>query len=142
MKWITAKGKVINLNITKYLIDYDSDKGSSGEVSVRKFLKKHSSTHIWTEQLPIKIGGPRAARLDFMSPDLKLCIEIDGDFHNSFDKGKFFYNNSKINYLNSIKRDVKKEEMLELNGIKVVRVEYSDLPLTPAFFLEKYDIYI
>ena len=137
MRWIRKNGRVINLNITKYLCDFDSTKGSSGEVAVRKFLKKHSSTQVWCEQ--VRIPG-ELMTIDFLAPGLKIAIEFDGKFHHAYNK--WAHKGSKLNFLAQIKRDVSKDEHLTRNSFQIIRLEDSDLPLTLSLFREKFEVYL
>jgi very-short-patch-repair endonuclease len=64
-------------------------------------------------------------KVDFINISRKIAIEVNGDQHSSFNK--FFHNNSRLNYLNSIKRDYKKSVWLEKNGFQLLELETSDL---------------
>ena len=137
MRWIKPGGKIVNININKYLCDFDSLKGSSGELAVRKFLKKHSSVQIWCEQ--VRIPTTRMT-VDFLAPGLKLAIEYDGAFHHSYNS--WAHKGSKLNFLSQIKRDVSKDEHLLRNDFQIIRLEDSDLPLTLVGFQDKFDVYL
>ena len=64
-------------------------------------------------------------KVDFINASRKIAVEVNGDQHSSFNK--FFHNNSRLNYLNSIKRDYKKSVWLEKNGFQLIELETSDL---------------
>ena len=131
MNWKISKDKSISVPHIKYVTDWNSSSGSSGEVAVRQFLYKNLSYYTWIEQFRI----PKTLlRVDFLCPALKLAIEFDGESHYKFNK--FHHKGSRFNFLASLKRDDKKEQALELNDITLIRIRESDLPLTLDFFKE------
>jgi very-short-patch-repair endonuclease len=66
--------------------------------------------------------------IDFAWPDKKLAIEIDGDQHERFDEYK--------------ERDRKKDELLALNGWKVMRIKWKDFVKDTKFFIEEANNFI
>ena len=62
--------------------------------------------------------------VDFYCKDLMLAIEVDGEQHNSYNR--HFHGKSKLNFIESIKRDSQKELFCERNKIKLVRIYLSD----------------
>jgi very-short-patch-repair endonuclease len=80
-------------------------------------------------------------KVDLLNATKKIAVEIQGDQHESFNK--FFHDNSRFKYLQSIKRDVKKEKWLEMNEFKFLQVYESDLKtLSPQYIEEKCGILI
>lgn len=136
MKWILPNNREVNIKIQKYLCNFDSTKGSSGEKAVRAFLKKHSSVHIWCEQL--RIPSTRMT-VDFLAPGLKIAIEYDGAFHHDYNK--WAHKGSRGNFHRQIIRDTEKDEHLERNNFKIIRLEDEDLPLTKQFFIDTFEIF-
>tara|TARA_R100001230_G_C5505924_1_gene48242 strand:+ start:255 stop:491 length:237 start_codon:yes stop_codon:yes gene_type:complete len=69
----------------------------------------------------------------------KIAIEVQGKQHEQFNK--HFHSNSRLKYLQSIKRDVKKSQWLEKNDFTVVEIMQDEVPtLDEQFFLDKYGI--
>jgi hypothetical protein len=66
-------------------------------------------------------------------------VEVHGPQHSSYNK--FFHNDSRLNYLKSIKRDVAKENWLVLNKFILIEVYHDEVDsLTENFFKEKHNI--
>lgn len=123
MRLFTVTGRLLNKNVSKFLIDWDKKSRSNIQFEVKQFLKPFWKTHICYEEFPV--FGSRM-KVDFINFTKKIAIEVNGDQHNSFNK--FFHNNSRLNYLNSIKRDYKKSEWLDKNDIQLIELETKDLP--------------
>ena len=79
---------------------------------------------------------------DFLNASKKIALEHQGKgAHNEFNP--FFHNNSRANYLASLKRDMKKLKILENNGYLVIETFTKDLNnLSKDFFLKTYNINI
>jgi very-short-patch-repair endonuclease len=66
------------------------------------------------------------------------AVESDGGFHNTFSK---FHHKNRLGFLNSIKRDEKKEKWLVGLGFCVIRIREKDLKyLSLEWLKEKYEI--
>ena len=65
-------------------------------------------------------------KVDLINFTRKIAVEVQGEQHNEFNK--FFHNNSRDKYLESIQRDMKKIQWLEMNEFKVLEVTKEDLP--------------
>jgi len=138
MRLFTITGKLLNKNVSKFLIDWDKKSRSNIQFEVKQFLKPFWKTHICYEEFPV--FGTRM-KVDFINFTKKIAIEVNGDQHNSFNK--FFHNNSRLNYLNSIKRDYKKSEWLEKNQIQLIELEAKDIPkLTVDYINHTFNILI
>lgn len=122
MRLYTITGRVINKNVSQFLIDWDKTSRSKIQFQVKQFLKPFWKHHVCYEEFPV--FGSRM-KVDFMNFTKQIAIEVNGDQHSSFNK--FFHNNSRLNYLNSIKRDVKKAQWLEKNGFQIIELETKDL---------------
>lgn len=57
--------------------------------------------------------------LDFAWPDLKICIEIDGEQHERFEEYK--------------ERDIKKDELLKQEGWKELRISWKECCKNPKY---------
>jgi len=122
MRLYTVTGRIINKNVSQFLIDWDKTSRSKIQFQVKQFLKLFWKHHVCYEEFPV--FGSRM-KVDFINFTKQIAIEVNGDQHSSFNK--FFHNNSRLNYLNSIKRDVKKSQWLEKNGIQLIELETRDL---------------
>lgn len=71
--------------------------------------------------------------IDFLIPSIKLAIEVDGVQHENFNK--FFHKNG-AHFLNSIRRDEKKEAICKINNITLVRIP-QDEALNKEFVIER-----
>jgi hypothetical protein len=121
MKFKTLDGKERSIrNIKNSIIDWNGKSRSKFQADVKQFLKKYWVGDVVFEEL--RIAGTRLS-LDFFNANKKIAIEVQGQQH--FTYVKFFHGN-RINYLNQIKRDVKKIEFCELNNIKLVEIYPKD----------------
>ena len=59
--------------------------------------------------------------LDFAWPELKICIEIDGEQHQRFDDYK--------------ERDKQKDLLLKQNGWKELRINWKDCFFNPKYYI-------
>ncbi len=135
MKWL-IKGKLKSISISQYRIDWNKKSPSNFAQEIKNWLHDNCSNYIWLEEM--RIPGT-LLRIDWVCLNKKLCIEADGIQHNKYIK-HFFKN--RIGYLNSIKRDMKKEELLQINGYKLIRIFPEDLPLNHSFFVDNFDVYL
>ena len=124
MRLYNIHGKLQNKNVRKYLIDWESKSRSKVQTKVKNFLQPHWENHVVYEEFPVY--GTRM-HVDIVNVTKKIAIEVQGKQHTSFNK--FFHNNSRLNYLNSIKRDVQKREWLEKNRFKVIEIEEDEINL-------------
>jgi hypothetical protein len=121
MKFKTLDGKERNLkNAKKSIIDWEAKSRSKFQKEVKDFLKKYWMGDVVFEEL--RIVGTRLS-LDFFNANKKIAIEVQGQQH--FKYVKFFHGN-RINYLNQIKRDVKKDEFCQLNNIRLMEIYPTD----------------
>ena len=80
-------------------------------------------------------------KVDMINMTKRIAVEVQGAQHDSFNK--FFHNNSRANYLSSIKRDYDKRVWLESNDFKVLEVFEEDLPsLSKKYIMQKFEISI
>lgn len=139
MRWTLSNGKSVYRNDKKYLIDWNAPSRSKEQTIVKEFLKTVWAGDIVYEEL--SIPGSKL-RVDFINATKKIALEHQGKgAHDVFNK--FFHNNSRAKYLASIKRDVKKMQLLEANGFTFLETYTEDLDkLSKEFFLEKYNLNI
>ena len=137
MRLYNIRGRQVNKNVSRYLIDWDKKSRSNLQFKVKQFLKPFWEKHIVYEEFPV--FGTRM-KVDIVNVTKFIAVEVNGQQHGSYNK---FFHNSRYGYFQSISRDVKKEEWLEKNGFEVITVEYDEVDfLTEEFIKEKFDIYI
>ncbi len=136
MRLYNIYGRLENKNVNKYLVKWDEPSRSKIQFSVKQFLKKHWLSCVVYEEFPVY--GSRM-KVDILNATKKIAIEVNGAQHSNFNK--FFHANSRINYLNSIKRDFKKLEWLEQNGYNLIEINHDEVDLlTKDFFKKKFKV--
>ena len=138
MRLFNINGKLVNKNVSKHRIDWNGKSASKLQFNVKQFFKDYWKHHIVYEEFPVY--GTRL-RVDLINFTKKIAVEVHGQQHFNFNK--FFHNNSRAKYLQSIKRDWEKAEWLELNKIKLVEIEEKDIcELSPQFLEDNFDVFI
>ena len=137
MRLYNIRGRQVNKNVSRYLIDWEKKSRSNLQFRVKQFLKQYWENHIVYEEFPV--FGSRM-KVDIVNATKYIAVEVNGQQHGSFNK---FFHNSRYGYFQSISRDVKKEEWLEKNGFDLITIEYNEVEdLTEQFIKEKFDISI
>jgi hypothetical protein len=138
MRLLNVNGTLVNKNVSKYLVNWNEKCRSKLQFKFKQFFYPYWKNHIVYEEFPV-YGS--LLKVDLLNATKKIAVEIQGDQHESFNK--FFHDNSRFKYLQSIKRDVKKEKWLEMNEFKFLQVYESDLKtLSPQYIEEKCGILI
>jgi len=138
MRLYNIHGKLQSRNVNRYLIKWGGKSRSLLQRSVKNFLRTYWENQVVYEEFPVY--GTRM-KVDFINATKKIAVEVNGPQHNSFNK--FFHNNSRMNYLESIKRDCKKRKWLEKNNFKILEIEEKDIKkLSPEFIENTFDICI
>ena len=138
MRLLNINGKLINKNVRKNLINWQGKSRSKLQFKFKQFFFPYWKNHIVYEEFPV-YGS--MLKVDLLNATKKIAVEIQGDQHESFNK--FFHDNSRLKYLQSIKRDVKKVKWLEMNEFKFLELYEDDLKsLSPQYIEEKCGILI
>ena len=133
MRLLNINGKLVNKNVRNYEIDWYGKCRSKLQFKFKQFFYPYWKNHIVYEEFPV-YGS--MLKVDLLNATKKIAVEIQGNQHESFNK--FFHDNSRLKYLQSIKRDVKKEKWLEMNGFKFLELYENDLKnLSPQYIEEK-----
>tara|TARA_Y100000310_G_C20282379_1_gene623211 strand:+ start:343 stop:588 length:246 start_codon:yes stop_codon:yes gene_type:complete len=74
-------------------------------------------------------------KVDLLNATKKIAVEVNGRQHSNFNP--FFHDNSRANYLASIKRDVKKREWLEMNNFTLIEIEEHEVNELSKEFIGK-----
>lgn len=134
MRLLSLNHKLINKNYHKYLINWDKKEASKFQTDVKNFLYPYLKLHICYSEFPIV---QTRMRIDIFDATTLIAYEIMGVQHNEYIP---FFHGNPAHYLAQIKRDVKKAQFCEINGIKLIEINPEDMPLSPQFFKEKFDI--
>ena len=132
MRLISVTGRAVNRNVSKYLIDWGKKSRSKIQFKTKQFLKEYWENHIVYEEFPVY--GTRL-KVDILNATKKIAVEVNGAQHSSFNK--FFHGDSRQKFLQSIKRDCKKLDWLELNEFEVIEIEEKEVPLLSYKFIKK-----
>ena len=136
MRLLNIYGRLERRNVNKYLIKWDKPSRSKIQFKVKHFLKKYWRSCVVYEEFPVY--GSRM-KVDMLNATKKIAIEVNGAQHSNYNK--FFHANSRINYLNSIKRDFKKLEWLESNDYNLIEIDYNEVDsLSVDFFKKKFNL--
>jgi hypothetical protein len=138
MRLLNVNGRLINKNVRKNLINWEAKSRSKLQFKFKEFFYPYWKNHIVYEEFPV-YGS--MLKVDLFNATKKIAVEIQGNQHESFNK--FFHDNSRLKYLESIKRDVKKERWIELNQFKFLELYENDLKnLSPQYIEEKCGVLI
>jgi hypothetical protein len=138
MRLLNINGKLVNKNVRKNLIEWDIKSRSNLQYQFKQFFYIYWKNHIVYEEFPVY---GTMLKVDFLNATKKIAVEVQGNQHESFNK--FFHENSRLKYLQSIKRDVQKSKWLELNGFKFLELYENDLKkISPQYIEEKCGILI
>ena len=138
MRLFNINGRLQKKSVSKYLINWNKKSRSKVQFKTKKFLEPFWIGQIVYEEFPVY--GSRMT-VDILNATKKLAVEVQGKQHGEFNK--FFHNNSRLKYLEGIKRDIKKADWLEKNGFILLEIEEDEVDsLSLEFFLEKFGMSI
>lgn len=138
MRLLNINGKLIHKNVKKNLIDWEGKSRSKLQFNFKKFFYLYWKNHIVYEEFPVY---GTMLKIDILNATKKIAVEIQGDQHESFNS--FFHNKSRLKYLESIKRDVRKQKWIEMNNFKFLELYEKDLVnLSPEYISAKCNINI
>ena len=136
MRLYNIYGRLQYKNVEKFRVDWEAKCRSKIQFEVKSFMKKFWGSHVVYEEFPVY--GTRL-KVDLLNATAKIAIEVQGKQHQEFNK--HFHSNSRLKYLQSIKRDVKKSQWLEKNNFMLVEIMQDEVKdLNEDFFKSKYDI--
>jgi hypothetical protein len=138
MRLLNIHGNLIHKNVKKNIIKWQDKSRSKLQFDFKQFFYPYWKNHIVYEEFPVY---GTLLKVDFLNATKKIAVEIQGNQHESFNK--FFHDNSRLKYLQSIKRDVQKSKWLEMNNFKFLELYENDLKiLSPQYIEEKCGILI
>ena len=130
MRLYNTTGKLVNKNVSKYLIDWEKKSRSKIQFKIKQFLKEYWENHIVYEEFPVY--GTKL-KVDILNATKRIAVEVNGTQHTSFNK---FFHKTRINYLRSLQRDHKKMEWLKLNNFELIEIEQKEVPLVTYEFIK------
>lgn len=134
MRFVTLKGRAKDIPIKPYLVDWEGEQGSRFSEEVLDFLYPFWRHDIVVAEFPV--AGTKM-RYDFINLNRKVIIETDGIQHDQYSP---HFHGSLAAYRAQMGRDMAKDHAAELNGLKMVRIVPTDLPLSRDFFRARFDI--
>lgn len=103
-------------------INNDTRPRSELHKTARKLLKKRFPTLLLLEETPIHPVKGSTLYLDFYFPLRKLCVEVHGQQHFSFNS---MFHITPKDFIKQKKNDKNKEEWCEINGITYLVFPYD-----------------
>ncbi len=125
-KTLYGKEKPVR-NPHRYKIKWNGKSRSKFQKNVKKYLYKHWRYDAVYEEF--KVAGTQLS-LDFYNHTKKIAIEVQGAQHLQFVK---HFHKTRANFLRQIRRDDKKLDFCEINGIELVQI-YPDDELSEEYF--------
>lgn len=102
---------------------------SSGERAVESWLQQHRIEYVRQKQFPRCGGAVRAYRFDFYIPEIRTCIEFDGQQH--FQEVDFSGKSSPEDLRKALFdtqcRDLLKDMYCEEHGLNLIRIRYDEI---------------
>lgn len=129
MTFLTLSGRPINRCLNPYRIKWDIKSRSKFQFKVKQLLKPIWSFDIVFEEFPV--FGTKL-KVDFVNMTKRIAVEVNGPQHDKLNK--FFHNNSRMEFLAGIKRDILKYNWLIKNDIRLIEIVESDLVDIPSFY--------
>jgi hypothetical protein len=122
MKVKGLDGKAYTWNLVGYVPNNDSTRPrSSLHKAVRQLLQKLYPLDRILEELPLPGSG--GLFIDFFVPGERLVVEAHGVQHYEF--VQHFHQNP-LGFINAKKRDRRKRDWINLNGLKLVELPYNE----------------
>ena len=121
MKLVDIFGRIKNISLKKYRRNWDNPSKSKFQFNIKQFFKEYWFHDNCVEEFPV-LGTK--LNCDIINFDKMIAVEADGNFHNTFSK---FHHKNRIGFLNSLKRDQKKDQWLEDNGLFIIRINENDI---------------
>lgn len=136
MRLYNIRGRLVSKSVGKYLIDWDAGSRSKIQKHVKDFLSDFWKGCVVYEEFPVY--GTRL-KVDILNASRMQAVEVHGDQHIKFNK--FFHDNSREKYLESISRDSQKYEWLEKNNFQIIEIYQKDIvKLSKEWFEDKFDV--
>lgn len=135
MKWKTPSGKLKDIVMPPYRVDFDDDQDSQFSTEVLDFLEPYWRHDMVYAQVPV--AGTKMS-YDYVNVTKKIILEADGIQHDN--PKSHFHGGIPAKWLSQIKRDQLKNELAAKNGFKMIRIRPGDLPLTKTWMESTWNI--
>ncbi len=123
MKFKTLSGKIISVQLRKKTLCRDVSNRSKGQINLGNLLKAiYGPVEIFEEFI---IPDSKLS-LDFFLPKRKLALEFQGKQHYTINN---FFHKNKQDFINQQKRDLRKMEWCQINGITLVEINNDKISL-------------
>ncbi len=135
MKWKKPSGKLKDINMAQYKIDWDDDQDSQFSSEVADFFYPYWKHDVVCVQVPV--AGTKMT-YDYVNINKKIIVEVDGIQH--FSPKSHFHQGSPAKWLAQIKRDDDKNKLAEKNGFTMIRIRPDNLPLTKKWVEDTWNV--
>lgn len=116
----TLKGRDANVICYKYSIRWEEKSRSIFQTEIKHKLKEYWNADQVCEEFPM--AGSKL-KFDFFNVTRKIVVEADGKQHDTYNE--FFHRGNRGNFLESVKRDNRKDKFCELNEIILIRISHN-----------------
>jgi hypothetical protein len=123
MNIINLDGVQSNWKLSGHISKNNKLNKSALHLSCRELIKKLFPTLQLLEEVPVPIRKSETVYLDFYLPLKKICLEVHGEQHYTFNN--FFYKD-KLSFLKAKKRDNDKKYWCDINGIKYIELPFNE----------------
>ncbi len=120
VRGLDGKNYTIKLTHTSPLLS-DKRKRSSYHLQARELLKKLFPCERILEE--VELPGSNGLAADFFIPMQKLIVEVHGEQHYQF---VAYFHKTDEEFLDSRKRDLRKQEWCDINNLELVVLPYSE----------------
>lgn len=134
MKWKTASGKLKEIPMHRYLVDWDDDQDSQFSAEVLDFFEPYWQHDVVCAQVPV--AGSKMS-YDYVNVTKRLVLECDGRQHTSFVP---HFHTNRANFQAQVRRDFQKDDLAERNGFTMIRIRPDNLPLTKTWLESTFDV--
>lgn len=136
MKFKTHTGREVNINVNKWIIDWDAPCRSKFQFRINQFFRPFFQYSVCLSEF--KVPGKRLF-VDLLNVSQKIAVESMGEQHRSCVLG--YFHKTRLDFGKSIKRDFEKLEFLNRNNIKLIEVYPEDEKnLSPKWIKDNFDI--
>lgn len=124
MKVMDLDGKQHTLSFAGYNVNGDQKRPRSElHLAARRLLKQAYPLYSVLEEVSIPLKKGSTVFLDFLLPQLRICVEVNGRQH--FEFVQHFHNNM-LGFRLQQKADKLKREWLTLNNIRLIDLNYNE----------------
>lgn len=131
MKILNIRGREVNINPRRYLIDWDRAV-SKPQKAVKDFLRPFWEGGYCLEEF--RIPGS-LLRVDLLNVSRGMVVEVSPKRSHAYNA---FFHGSLAGYREALKRELDKQGWAESAGFQYIEITDDDFPLTVPRFLEQF----